>query len=303
MTIGSSASPTGIGVVREEDTATTRAPWAGALQKIGTVVAPWTLLAALLFYFGWVRTTAQGAFFGIDSKLLGFSAQDYELRSLGTLYWPLVLTFSFGLAAVWIHVLVLNLVRRMRRAGIARAVVLGGLAVGIGISGLAILDILTSPTLFTSPLWLSIGIVITSYGVYLLGQIRAQASRTGTTGPPWLARANAVLLTGLLLLALFWTVGDYAYQTGVQTAQRIAANLSALPDATVYSSRRLQIDAAGVEEAVLGGGESAFRFRYSGLHLLIQSGDRYFLLAEGWRSDERTIVLTESESLRFEFSS
>ena len=49
--------------------------------------------------------------------------------------------------------------------------------------------------------------------------------------------------------------------------------------------------------------ESAYRFRYDGLRLLLYSGDKYFLLSY---SDQgaipSVIVLPDSEELRVEFS-
>src|SRR5829696_4296771 len=51
------------------------------LKVLGQVVAPATLITALLIFFGWSRTTALFGWFGIDPTSLGFSSTDYLLTS------------------------------------------------------------------------------------------------------------------------------------------------------------------------------------------------------------------------------
>ena len=60
-----------------------------ALELAGLVVAPTTLVTALAFYFGWVLTNSRASYFGIDASALGFSTQDYLLRSADALFVPL----------------------------------------------------------------------------------------------------------------------------------------------------------------------------------------------------------------------
>ena len=59
-----------------------------ALRTIGSVVAPTTLLTALLFYFGWVSVSVQSRYFGFDASLLEFSTQDYLLQSISPTFLP-----------------------------------------------------------------------------------------------------------------------------------------------------------------------------------------------------------------------
>ena len=48
----------------------------------------------------------------------------------------------------------------------------------------------------------------------------------------------------------------------------------------------------------------AYRYRYSGLRLLIRSGGKYFLLPGNWTRDAGTvIVLGDRPDYRFEFGS
>lgn len=55
-----------------------------------TIVAPVTVLGALLFYFGYVSSASEYAYFGIDVDTIGLSTQDYIMRSPQTLLVPLL---------------------------------------------------------------------------------------------------------------------------------------------------------------------------------------------------------------------
>jgi hypothetical protein len=60
-----------------------------------TIVAPVTVLSALLFYFGYVSSRSQYAYFGVDVDTIGLSTQDYVMRSPQPLLVPLlVLTLA-----------------------------------------------------------------------------------------------------------------------------------------------------------------------------------------------------------------
>jgi hypothetical protein len=64
----------------------------------------------------------------------------------------------------------------------------------------------------------------------------------------------------------------------------------------IYSSKRLQISGPGVTVVELPAASAEYRFRYSGLRLLIHSGGRWFLLPEGWsRSNAATVILLRDD--------
>src|SRR5205814_9746584 len=73
------------------------------LQLISLVVAPTTLLTALLYYFGWLSTNRFSRYFGIDPSTIGFSTQDYLLRAIAPAFGPLIVLAASGLLFVWIH--------------------------------------------------------------------------------------------------------------------------------------------------------------------------------------------------------
>ena len=71
---------------------------------------------------------------------------------------------------------------------------------------------------------------------------------------------------------------------------------------TVYTPQRLELEGDGVVERPLRGDDLAYRYRYSGLRLLIRSGGKYFLLPDSWtRGSGAAIVLADSPDYRFEF--
>ena len=59
------------------------------VRVVGAIVAPITVLTALMFYFGWVYTNALFQHFGIEAPVLEFSNQDYILRNAQALYIPI----------------------------------------------------------------------------------------------------------------------------------------------------------------------------------------------------------------------
>jgi hypothetical protein len=46
------------------------------VQIVSLVVAPTTLVTALLYYFGWSSTGAEARNFGLEQSLLGLSTTD-----------------------------------------------------------------------------------------------------------------------------------------------------------------------------------------------------------------------------------
>ena len=77
------------------------------MKFITSIGSPIALATALLFYFGWVRSEEQARAFGADASVFAMSTQDYVLRSVNVLFFPLILMFLVGL-------LLLRLDRRLR---------------------------------------------------------------------------------------------------------------------------------------------------------------------------------------------
>lgn len=265
-----------------------------SLRGIATVVAPTSLITALLVYFGWVWTDSLSRFLGLDESLFPFSTRDYVLRSLTPAFLPLISLLVAVLAAQWAHGALL----RRAHAGLPVAVV-PALAGGGG--GLFLLSGLTGMisargwnNLF-SPLGILGGIVLLGFAASLAAARRRKGrKRVPSAGST--TRLVVVLL--LLAITLFWEVSLYAARTGARAGEDLIAGLHCRPDAVVYSEQRLHLGGEGVREDVLREPDT---FRYAGLKLLLHSGGRYFLLSASWPDDPRTIVLPDSATQRLEF--
>jgi hypothetical protein len=268
------------------------------IELVALVVAPATLLGFLVYYFGWRRSHAQAAYFGIDSDVLGRSTHEYALRSIGSIFWPLVFILVGVLAAGAVHAFTASVVtgNRVPRPVLAAvpAVVGFGLLV---FAGTAVLwrPIAGSGAIRT-PVAFALGIPIAAYALFLAWSREASGLRPIPRGP-------LLLIAGLVVVFLFWAVGDYADARGRDLASRTAENLSSLPSATVYSPQRLHLEGPGIEETRLEGPDSAYRYRYSGLKLLARAGTNYFLLPAGWtRTEGVTIVLPATDTVRVDFA-
>src|SRR5690349_9132346 len=61
-----------------------------------SVVAPLSVLTAVLFYFGYASSRAQFEYFGVDVDTIGLSTQDYVMRSPQALLTPLLVLVLVG---------------------------------------------------------------------------------------------------------------------------------------------------------------------------------------------------------------
>jgi|ERR1700720_361940 hypothetical protein len=275
-----------------------------ALSVIATVGTPLTIITALMLYFGWARSDAQSKWMGIDVSLFHFSSQDYVLRSVRTLFVPLLVVGVVGIAWLELH---RRIAASVDRAATGRAVrVAGAVTMCVGLATAIIGVVLAAlqlhwrlgPVVF--PLLLGAGAAVAAYG-HQLSRLGAAPSETDSSAARW-QDVLQILLVGLVIAgAAFWAVGEYAQIVGRGIAENIEQNSSALPKATAISESPLGIDAPHVETAPITVGPKTL-YRTTGLRLLGESGGRLFLLNEGWnRRGGRIIVLDDDKSVRWQF--
>jgi hypothetical protein len=297
---------------------------ADVIQVLSLVVAPTTLVTALLYYFGWSSTGAESRYFGMEQSLLGLSTTDYLLRSVPPMFWPLSLLVLTVILALLLH---LALMRTFPRP---TTLVQRWVPIGLGLLGLLSLreglGLLFQWRGVTAPLkiptavaqygflrpsvFLATGIALISYAGYLWDRLPASAGqrRPWAESSPWAAKGLVVFPILLILLFIFWAVSDYAADYGSAHAQAVEYTLKRRPSVTVYSAKRLYIDDSaddnsdsGVREDPLPQSDGAYRYRYQGLRLLGRSNGRYFLLPENWSASHPvTIVLLDSDTIRVE---
>jgi Ca2+/H+ antiporter len=262
--------------------------WLRLLTAVGSPIA---LTTALLFYFGWVRTRFQARALGYDPSVLDLSVQDYLLKSINVLFLPLVVLVVGFLVLHQQHRRLIAAAQRNSRirSATVRASRLMIWSWPIWLAMAIVLIVLPATELIAIPASLTVGAVLALYGNSL-----ARTLEVGTHWPP----ITTALVYVLLAFAVFWDTERVARATGEAFAKDILAFPHQLVAVTVYSEKRLEIDAPGTTESKLGA-DSAYTFRYIGLRLLEGSRDRYVLLNE---RGGHVIVLRDEHGLRFEFS-
>jgi hypothetical protein len=272
------------------------------MHAVGSVAASTTLIATLLFYFGWARTQAALGYFGINVAIAHMSVNDLVLRSVNVTFRPLAV---LGLIA-----LVLSVGHRRLAAALAVRghlaivrVAMVACALGVMLCIAAFLGffnwVIYSTRYPFVPILLAVGVTLVGYGLYIRRLAQPHPPHRG-----WPDRIQAMVLIVLDVGLIFWVVTVYASVSGQQVGQRLASNLQAQPGVVVYSKTSLGLIAPRVTVARLSGSDNQYRYRYSELRLLLYSGGRYFLLPNGWKQGRDPVVLLEeSNGIRVEFYS
>ena len=279
-----------------------------AVELVGAIVAPTTLLGGLALYFGVVYVHAQAFYFGIDGSTLDLSTQDYVLRSADALFVPLGVLGGSAFVVLRAHAAFRRWASRPDR----RPVAVGATWALTGVGRVSFVLGATSvfrplpfdtPFLF-APVSLGMGTLACAYAGSARGHLRADAA--GTAGEPapgrWTSVTNVLVVGLLLVISLFWAATDYARALGRGRSQVLQANLAMRPGVVVYSGEQLHIEGTGVAGSELLDA-SAYPFRYEGLRLFLRSGGKLFLLPATWTpAGGRVIVLTDDDRIRVEFT-
>lgn len=276
------------------------------VKLTASIVAPVTVLTALLFYFGFARTNALYSWFGIDASTLGFSTQDYLVRSVEAVYVPAGTLILVILLLLWAHSVVsLWIGNRPRKSWLLVLVSILGftglLLFGRGIAGILSPSLSNNDFLMT-PLCLGLGTLLVAYSLHLQRPLRKSHKNPATDQAALLRGVNSALVLLLVLLSIFWMTTNYAKAYGRGFASQLSQRLDRQPAVAIYSTDRLYLHGTGVVEHKLSSTAGLYHYRYTGLRLLIQSRGRYFLLPEDWNSQsDVAIVLPDNDTLRFEF--
>lgn len=278
------------------------------LELVGKVLAPTSLLAALAYHFGREMTFTRTYYFGIDPSVLGFSAQDYIVRSADALFVPLGAILLAAGACLLIHVVLLWCRSRfsVNRIRVATWVVLtlGSASLLVGVASVFWDVPIVHRFYLWGPLSPAIGALLIFYGCYLFLAVTPSDTPGSLKAimPSWLPSAGVILVAAAVVLSLFWSATEYAHALGLGRARSLGQDLSRLPRATVYSKERHILAGPGVAEGLIYDTDAAFRFRYTGLRFFIRSNDRYFLLPELWSSTQGAVfVLSDAQGIRLEF--
>jgi hypothetical protein len=278
--------------------------WQAAISSIGSVVAPFTLLSALLFYFGYASSRAQYEYFGLDVDTIGLSTQDFVMRSPQPLLVPLLVLTLAAVAVAAVRLVVRGQVDgpdpsprrllRLRRIAAAGRV-MGSATLASGVVLLFCYVPLREWPLFAviTPLVLAAGAALAVAGLRL---------RALLDGSPGRSRAAVVPLYLVLATSLFWATATLAEFSGRGSAHYAALHLDRLPSVILDTEERLYLTSPGVQETALPSAEGQeFHYRYRQLQLLIQGEGRLFLVPRTWSASDSTIVVPMDDGVRVQF--
>ncbi|MEI6623561.1 MAG: hypothetical protein WCP28_16850 [Actinomycetes bacterium] len=278
-----------------------------AFSAIKTALAflpPITLITGLLFYFGWARVQEQSLQMYQRDFLFSYSTTDYVLRSVDSLFFPLLVLSAFSIAFLALHRWLKRLIASGNSGWAAPAGRVVSL-VGIVLLVFALLyqfGKVTGPpdgfALFpdvAAPAALAAGSILVAYGAWL--HLQARPSRPDRS-PHWHRTAAAGALSAIVALALFWGVGNYAILRGDAFAQQIDLDYLGYPAVTVYATKDLGLGNARLTTET--GSTAAFPYRFTCLRLLDRVEDTWYLIPEDWHFSNKLILLQASSDVRFE---
>jgi len=274
-----------------------------------SVVAPITIISALLFYFGYVSSRAQYAYFGIDVDAIGLSTQDYVMRSPQPLLVPLLVLVVIAVALVALHLWVTAWLGRARpeRARIVthRALYIGLVILAAGITLIILYPVLADWPYYNlvTPIIVAVGAGVVAYSWRLVSRLPPQPDALPSpAGSPALRRMGLVLLCVLVAATLFWSTATIAQWSGRGLARQDARHLDDLPRVILDTKERLYITDPFIKETALPPSEGqTFRYRYRNLRLLIQGKDRMFFVPDAWSASDSTLVVPLDDSVRVRF--
>lgn len=270
---------------------------------VSSIGPPVTVATALLLYFGWARSDAQARAMGLDVSLFGYSVQDYALRSIRSLFFPLICILLAGLLCLaadsWLRGQISSGKRAPLVATVARVATVAGVVI---VAVCWVLAVVRPVGAFLVVPYLMAGGVLLAWWAVRLRRLAVAGEQPRATGRAVLQHRalEATFAFTLVTALLFWGTSDFAQVVGRGQAAAIQAQLASLPRADVYSHTGLFIGAPGVQQEVLGTLEAPV-YKYTGLHLLVASGGRFFLLPDSWTLGSGTVVvLPDNDSIRLE---
>ena len=277
-------------------------PMLDQLKSLAGVVAPTTVAAALLYYFGYVTTYARFAYFGVDLSTLGLSTQELALRSIGAIFPALAVMLLLGLAVL----LGQRAVRAARlRPRAERVLRIGGTVIGLfgvvmvvrAVTGMLWADLAERELPGLTPLCLGLGPLLVLFGKNLRSAPVARGPAAGTR------LAVQVLVAGLAVLGLFWLTNTFAAAYGRGQGEADRVHMAERPAVTLDTQERLYLRSSVQETTLPPDSDQKFRYRYRDLRLLIEAQDRLFLVPSAWQPGlGSVIVVAHDADVRVQFA-
>jgi hypothetical protein len=302
-----------------------------------TIVAPTTLFGGLLFYFGYVSSRSQYAYFGIDVDTIGLGTRDYVMRSPQPLLVPLLVLTLVGAGCLTlntaIRALITSAIRQtadpstdaepdpMPHVDRVRHVVRWSRALGLAMLAIGVVLLMIYAYIgdwalyaLVTPLLIALGGALATYTSRLLNLLSHQQAAVTATGAGLLSspvrsgssvigrRIARVLVYVVIAASIFWATATIAQWSGLGLAKNSAQHLDSLPSVILDTKERLFLRDPGIEETVLPPSEGqTFHYRYRGLRLLIEGQNRMFLVPDQWSASDSTLIVPLDGSVRVQF--
>ncbi|MGW4566752.1 hypothetical protein ACWEN3_31600 [Streptomyces sp. NPDC004561] len=277
------------------------------------MLAPGTVVFALLYYFGNAYITSYYSFFGVPANDLQLSSQGYVVKSDDALFLPLWFLVCCGIGALLAFGLLERLLVRGSRS-LRCWVPRGLLGAGTVLMLLGLVVFLEPPwyaNAVTDRLWpgttreflptlvVALGAAMGICAVHLRTVRRRRPNTHRTDDRLWLVGGS--LFTAMLVMTLFFGMARYAHDSGLAHAGQDAnGGYRDKPRVRVYSRQPIIYDLPDVARADLGAGHEPYRYRYQWFVLLAKSSGRYYLVSESLPpSGQATVVLLpDNDSVR-----
>ncbi|MBB1261724.1 hypothetical protein [Streptomyces alkaliterrae] len=276
------------------------------------MVAPTTVVTALLFYFGYVALRARFRYYGVDLDLVDLTLQETLLYGVEVLYPPVLVIALIGLAVTGLHAGVRWLLSAPERdvasgwVGVL-LVLVGLLALVRGFVGFLVARVGAGEHFPVTPVALALGSAAVAYGGWMLHTVAARRRAwPAESNLRQTARRSVGWLALVGVASAFWATNEFAAAHGRGKAEEFAEGLPARPHVLLHSKEPLRGVPCGVEHRDGGAGAGEFRHRYKGLRLLVESGGRLFVVPAHWRdgrdggTPSRTLVVPYGDDVRVE---
>ena len=298
-----------------------------------TIIAPATVLSAVLFYFGYVSSRAQYRYFGVDVDTIGLSTRDYVMRSPQPLLVPLLVLTLLGVGGVVLHTAIRRRIATAvagaadhestsevtRIRNLARRGIVAGLAVlGLGVVLLFLYTYIRDWALYNlvTPLFIAFGASVIAYSWHVLNLLtpprRGAVILTGAVGTVALRRSAGVLIGVVVAASMFWATATIAQWSGRGIAQYDARHLDRFPTVILDTQERLYLTdgcqhpaalhTPCIEETALPTSPGqTYHYRYRHFRLLIEGRAQMFLVPDVWSASDSTLVVPLDGSVRVQF--
>lgn len=278
-------------------------PAAAGLRRLRlavTVLGPLTIVTALLYYYGYVTTYAEYAYFGVNVELLSYSSADYVLRSPASLFAPLLVLLVLVGLGYWAHVSIsgwdLQTTHPRRAKVVFWVAIVGGAALLFrAVLGIVDGNLSARELIGTTPTALGLGTLLALYSF----RFRPARQPTSGPGPTSISLSTVTWVIGwcFVIASLFWLVNSFASAYGRGLGQDVQKGLTNQPEVILHTQSRLIVEAEGLAprgilcESSIDSKE--YPYRYVNLRLLATSGDSYFLVPVTWTENRGIVIIVK----------